>query len=387
MFLKKLSVINFKNISEANLVFTSRVNCFVGDNGAGKTNLVDAIYYLSMCKSSLTMTDGQSVRHGADSFLLEGEYLSDGERIERIVCGFRRSGGKSVRRNGKEYEKLADHIGLIPVVIVSPADSFLVSDAADERRRYLNAFLSQLDREYLTAIVKYNHVLGERNRLLKQLDWAGGEELLDVLDEQLVRWGEVVCRKRRELVERLAPQVAEYYRILSDDREQIELVYHSELNERPFAELLASAREKDRINQFSTAGVHRDDLRMRIGGYPLKKYGSQGQQKSFLVALKLAQYRLAATVAGEKPILLLDDLFDKLDMARVEQLIRLVSGPEFGQIFITDCNKVRLESILERSGESYTLWRVDGGESCQVESEADPERVDGRVSEIKNDAQ
>lgn len=368
MFLKRLSVINFKNIPGANLEFSSRVNCFVGDNGAGKTNLVDAVHYLSMCKSSLTMTDGQSVRHGCDAFLLEGEYLSDGGRIERVVCGFRRSGGKTVKRNGKEYEKLADHIGLVPVVIVSPADAFLVSDAADERRRYLNAFLSQLDRDYLTAIVKYNHVLGERNRLLKRPDWPGGEELLDVLDQQLVHWGETVSRKRRELVERLAPQVAEYYRILSDDRERIELSYHSELNDRPFAELLAAAREKDRISQFSTTGVHRDDLRMRIGGYPLKKYGSQGQQKSFLVALKLAQYRLAAAAAGEKPILLLDDLFDKLDMQRVEQLIRLVSGPEFGQIFITDCNKVRLESIFERSGEPYTLMRVEGGEPCPAEA-------------------
>ena len=361
MFLKQLSVIHFKNFSEATLAFEARINCFVGDNGAGKTNLVEAIHYLSLCKSAQAMTDGQNVRHGADFFLLEGEYRSERQKQEKVVCGFKRGGNKSVKRNGKEYERLMDHIGLIPVVIVSPADALLISDAPEERRRYLNAFLSQLDGGYLASIVRYNHVLNERNHLLRQSGWDAADELLDVLDARLVEHGEKVFHKRKALIGELAPLVAEYYRILSDDREQIELDYHSELNGRPFAEALAASREKDKINHFTTSGIHRDDMRMRIGGYPLRKYGSQGQQKSFLVALKLAQYRLVAEQKAEKPILLLDDLFDKLDLHRVEKLVALVSGEAFGQIFITDCNKVRLESILARSGQAYAIFQVADG--------------------------
>lgn len=307
------------------------------------------------------MTDTQSVRHGNDMFVLEGEYRSGEDKRENVMCGFRRGGGKTLRRNGKEYERLADHIGLIPVVIVSPSDSFLVSDAAEERRRYLNSFLSQLDREYLTAMMRYNHILSERNRLLKQMRSHATQELLDILDEQLCDMGAVVHRKRGELIGELAPLVANYYAVLSDDREQIELSYRSELNDTPFAELLRAARDKDWVNQYSTVGVHRDDMRMKIGGYQLRKYGSQGQQKSFLVALKLAQYTIVAQHRAQSPILLLDDLFDKLDMMRVEKLIELVGGEEFGQIFITDCNKVRLQTILERSGREYALWSVAGG--------------------------
>ncbi len=362
MFLKKLSVIGFKNIGQAAMEFSSRINCFVGDNGAGKTNVVDAVHYLSMCKSAMTMTDSQSIRHGDEFFVLDGEYLSSAGRKEGIVCSFKRGSGKTLRRNGKEYDKLSDHIGLIPIVIVSPSDSFLVSDAADERRRYLNAFLSQLDKEYLSAIMRYNHVLGERNRLLKSSEGLPSVDLMEVLDMQLCSFGETVHRKRAALIERLAPLVAEYYRVLSDDREQISLQYQSEVTGRSFAEVLEAAREKDRINQFTTSGVHRDDMKMKIGGYPLRKYGSQGQQKSFLIALKLAQYTIVAEEKGEKPILLLDDLFDKLDLQRVEKLIGLVSQEDFGQIFITDCNKLRLEGILERSGQDYALFAVENGE-------------------------
>ena len=364
MFLKKLSVINFKNLAQVELSFASRINCFVGGNGAGKTNVIDAIYYLSMCKSALTMTDAQSVRHETDFFLLDAEYSTASDKKESVVCSFKKGGGKALKRNGKEYEKLSSHLGLVPVVIVSPADTVLVNDAAEERRRWLNSFLSQLDKGYLAAIIRYNHVLSERNRLLKQFD--GGRsagEIMEILDMQLVEAGEVVHHKRAEIVERIIPYVAEYYRILSDDSEQVELHYRSELNDTPFADLLAAAREKDRVNQFTTSGIHRDDMKMKIGGYQLRKYGSQGQQKSFLIALKLAQYSIVAEHTGEKPILLLDDLFDKLDMQRVERLIKLVSREDFGQIFITDCNKVRLEGILESSGQDYALFNVEDGKT------------------------
>ncbi len=276
MYLKKLSLINFKNIREENLEFRPGINCFVGDNGAGKTNVIDAVYFLSMCKSSLAMTDGQSMRHGSDFFLLDGQYLTDGGRSESVVCAFARKGGKTLKRNGKEYERLSDHVGLIPVVIVSPADTMLISDAADERRRYLNGFISQLDRAYLQALVRYNAVLGERNRLLKI---SRDEQMLCIYDRQLVEQGGIIHRKRSEIAALLEPEVARYYRHLSSDREQVTLEYRSELNDTPFEELLLKSREKDFVNGFTTAGIHRDDLVLRIGGYPLRKYGSQGQQK------------------------------------------------------------------------------------------------------------
>ena len=368
MYLRRLSLLNFKNITQEELTLGPDINCLVGDNGAGKTNVLDAVYFLSMCKSSLAMTDGQSVRHGSDFFLLEGEYRTDAERTEQVVCSFSRKGGKVLKRNGKEYERLSDHVGLLPVVAVSPSDTALISDAADERRRFLNAFLSQLDRSYLHALVRYNAVLGERNKLLKV---SQDEDMLLIYDRQLVEHGETVHRARRELVERLRPVVADFYRQLSGDREQVELAYKSELNDRPFAEVLLAARERDRINEFTTSGIHRDDLQLRIGGYPLRKYGSQGQQKSFLVALKLAQYALVAAQRGEKPILLLDDLFDKLDAGRVEQLIRLVSDDTFGQILITDCNPTRLKRILDKAGGDYTLFSVAEGAVTQERAAAE----------------
>lgn len=358
MYLKRLSLLNFKNVAQEELSLVPGINCFVGDNGAGKTNIMEAVYYLSMCKSSLGMTDGQSIRHGADFFVVEGLYQTDAGRTELVVCSFARKGGKVLKRNGKEYDRLSDHVGLVPVVIVSPADTALISDAADERRRYLNAFISQLDRPYLAAVMRYNAVLAERNRLLKSMP---DETMLSIYDRQLSEHGRLIHARRSEYVTRLQPVVEECYRRLSGDREQVELTYRSELNDRPFEELLQASRARDLANEYTTSGIHRDDLVLRIGGYPLRKYGSQGQQKSFLIALKLAQYAVVAEAGGERPILLLDDLFDKLDAGRVEQLIRLVSEEKFGQIFISDCNKTRLRSILDRAGADYSLFEVENG--------------------------
>lgn len=359
MRLKRLSLLNFKNLSQTDIALSEGINCFVGDNGAGKTNVLDAIYYLSMSKSAFTMTDGQSVRHGEEFFFTEGTYSTDGGGQEQVVCSFSRRTGKVLKRNGKEYDRVADHVGLFPVVIVSPRDTDLITDAAEERRRYLNGFISQLDRVYLNSIMRYNAVLTERNRFLKG---SSDEAMLQIYDMQLAEHGTRVYEARQKMVERMQPMVAEYYRTLSDDREQVEIEYRSELQEMPMQDILLRARERDIVNQFTTAGVHRDDLVFRIGGYPLRKYGSQGQQKSFLIALKLAQYRLLAEATGEKPILLLDDLFDKLDMGRVEQLLTIVSHDDFGQICITDCNKVRLESTLARAEKEYALFTVEGGD-------------------------
>ena len=370
MYIRKLSLLNFKNIAQADLELAPGINCFTGRNGAGKTNVIDAVWYLAMCKSSLAMTDGQSVRHGEEFFLLNGEYLSDGGRHETVTCSFKRNGGKTLKRNGKEYERLSEHIGAVPTVIVSPADIFLVSDAADERRKWLNSFISQNDREYLNALIRYNHALAERYRLLKQLRSAAQGDLLEVFDMQLEAHGRVIHAKRAETIEKLGPIVARHYRAISGDREKVELSYRSELNGATFGEVLAAARDRDIANQFTTSGVHRDDMVMRIGGYPLKKYGSQGQQKSFLIALKLAQHAIIAEETGERPILLLDDLFDKLDASRLEALITLVGDGSFGQTVISDCNHARLTSILDNCGARYTLFTVEEGEITEERREA-----------------
>lgn len=359
MYLKKLVLINFKNIAQAEITLSERLNCFVGDNGAGKTNVLDAIYYLSMSKSALTMTDGQSVRHGEDFFVVEGTYAGDSGSNDTVNCSFLRRSGKVLKLNGKEYDRMADHVGRFPVVMVSPQDSVLITDAAEERRRYLNAFLSQLDRDYLASLMRYNAVLAERNRFLKS---SSDEQMLQIYDMQLADHAARIYERRRDIIERMRPLVAEFYRQLSGDREQVEIEYRSELASASMGELLLASRERDIVNGFTTSGVHRDDMSLRIGGYPLRKYGSQGQQKSFLMSLKLAQYRILAEVCGERPLLLLDDLFDKLDTSRVENLLTLVAGDDFGQIFITDCNRSRLETILSRAGEKYALFTVEGGD-------------------------
>lgn len=359
MYLKKLVLINFKNIAQAEITLSERLNCFVGDNGAGKTNVLDAVYYLSMSKSALSMTDGQSVRHGEDFFVVEGTYAGDSGSSDTVNCSFLRRSGKVLKLNGKEYDRMADHVGRFPVVMVSPQDSVLITDAAEERRRYLNAFLSQLDRDYLASLMRYNAVLAERNRFLKS---SSDEQMLQIYDMQLADHAARIYERRRDIIERMRPLVAEFYRQLSGDREQVEIEYRSELASASMGELLLASRERDIVNGFTTSGVHRDDMSLRIGGYPLRKYGSQGQQKSFLMSLKLAQYRILTEVCGELPLLLLDDLFDKLDTSRVENLLTLVAGDDFGQIFITDCNRSRLETILSRAGEKYALFMVEGGD-------------------------
>lgn len=362
MYLKKLSVIHFKNIGSLEAEFSPNLNCFVGDNGSGKTNVLDALHYLSLCKSFQALTDGQAVMHGKPFFVVDGSYVMDGGKTENVVCSFRRAGGKVVKRNGKEYKKLSEHIGLLPLVMVSPSDTALIHDSPDERRRYLNTFLSQLDREYLSDLVAYNLLLSQRNRLLKGMEGSGSYEVLEAIDHQMAAYGERIFGKRRRLVEEVAPRVAEYYRVLSDDRERVEMAYRSDLLDGDFAALLRESAERDLANRHTTVGVHRDDIRMDILGHPIRKYGSQGQQKSFLIALKLAQFDIMEREKGIKPVLLLDDVFDKLDMKRVENLIRLVAEDRFGQIFVTDSNKVRLDGILSGLSRDYSLFGVSAGE-------------------------
>jgi DNA replication and repair protein RecF len=381
MILRRLSLVGFKNIASGTLEFSDGLNCLVGDNGAGKTNVLDAVHYLSMCRSSLGGTDRQALRHGAEFFVVEGEYTADAGHGLRVACSFSPSGtgaGKKMKADGKEYERLSDHVGTVPMVMVSPADTFLISDAADERRRWLNAFISQLDRAYLQSLVRYNAVLAERNRLLKELyspghgrNADGGfgyakDELLEVLDMQLASHGDAIHARRAGIVEQMRPLVADCYARLSDDREEVSMTYRSEATGRGMEAVLAAAREKDLTNGFTTSGIHRDDVVMRIGGDPLRRYGSQGQQKSFLIALKLAQFAVVHSATGCVPILLLDDLFDKLDTGRVERLISLVDTEHFGQIFISDCNRARLEGVLQRDGREYSLFEIENGEILKI---------------------
>lgn len=361
MRLEKLSLLNFKNIADCELLPIEGINCIVGSNGAGKTNVVDAIHYLSMSKSSLVMTDGQCVRHGEPFFVLAGDYSTDGDMGITVTCGYEKNKGKTLKFCGKEYDRLADHIGVVPVVMVSPADGNLVSDSAEERRRWLNAFISQLDHAALDATMRYNRLLAERNSVLKQGE-ALPPELLDVFDERLAEMGDRVAVARAEVLERLAPMVERLYGEIAGQRESVELSYRSECNSRPMIEILRENRSKDLVMGFTTQGVHRDDVVMTIGGYPLRKYGSQGQQKSFLLALKLAQYHFLHERVGEKPLLLLDDIFDKLDEERLGRLTTLISGEEFGQVFMTDCNRERIISVLKNCGLSFRLFSVEGGE-------------------------
>ncbi|MFI3304840.1 MAG: DNA replication and repair protein RecF [Rikenellaceae bacterium] len=360
MYLEHLSIINFKNIEQAQLNFVTGINGLVGDNGAGKSNILDAIYLLSMSKSMLPITDGGCVKHGCDFFVVDGRYLTSKSRHEVVSCSYstQRSGGKVLKRNGKEYERLSDHVGLIPVVVVSPYDTTLISDSAEERRRFLNLLISQFDASYLAALIRYNALLIQRNKLLKS---GGDEQMLQIYDQQIEPYARTIETVRRKTIESMIPLICRYYELLSGGREEVSLEYRTQLGEGDFLDLMQSARQRDIINGYTTIGIHRDDVIFKIGGYPLRKYGSQGQQKSFLVALKLAQYQLVSEMKGEQPILLLDDLFDKLDRGRVEQLIRLVSGCDFGQIFISDCNQERLCSILNKTEVEYGLFAVEQG--------------------------
>lgn len=360
MYLEHLSLLNFKNIEQTQLDFAMGINGLVGDNGAGKSNVLDAIYFLSMSKSMLPLTDGQSVRHGCDYFMVDGRYQTSSERHETITCSYstQRSGGKILKRNGKEYEKMSDHVGLIPVVVVSPYDTALISDSAEERRRFLNQLISQFDATYLIALIRYNALITQRNRVLKS---GGDETMLQIYDQQIAPHSQVIEQRRRETIERITPLVCRYYELLSGGREEVSLEYRTQLADGDILELMLAARQRDIINGHTTVGPHRDDVIFKIGGFPLRKFGSQGQQKSFLVALKLAQYQLVREIKGECPILLLDDLFDKLDRGRVEQLIRLVAGDDFGQIFISDCNPDRLRVTLDKAEVEYSLFEVNSG--------------------------
>ena len=368
MYLKRLTAINFKSIGQVDVEFDVKINCFVGNNGQGKTNLLDAIYYLSMCKSSISSTDIQVIRHGQDFFVLQGYYSRQGVD-ESIYCGLKQGEAKVFKRNGKTYERLADHIGLLPVVVVSPTDNELVEGSGEERRKYMNGVISQIDRVYLDELLRYNRLLAQRNSLLKSYSRTPfSYDLLEAIDVQLAEYASVIHSKRKAFAEQLIGILKEYYIKVSGGQENVSLSYRSHLNDTPAETLFRDSIEKDRVLQFTSVGIHRDDLTLLINGYPIRNEGSQGQQKTYLIALKLAQFDFISRIAGIKPLLLLDDIFDKLDTSRVHRLIDMVANDGFGQIFITDTSKNRLEEVLAKVTSGYRFFRVDNSEFSLVES-------------------
>lgn len=362
MILKRISILNYKNLEQVELSFSPKLNCFFGQNGMGKTNLLDAVYFLSFCKSAGNPIDSQNICHDADFFVIQGFYEAADGTPEEIYCGMKRRQKKQFKRNKKEYTRLSDHIGFLPLVMVSPADSELIAGGSDERRRFMDVVISQYDKEYLDALIRYNKALVQRNTLLKS-EQPVEEELFLVWEEMMAQAGEVVFRKREAFIREFIPIFQSFYSFISQDREKVGLSYDSHARDASLLEVLKESRARDQIMGYSLRGVHKDELNMLLGDFPIKREGSQGQNKTFLIALKLAQFDfLRRTGSHTTPLLLLDDIFDKLDADRVEQIVKLVSGEQFGQIFITDTNRDHLDRILAEAGQDYRLFYVEQGE-------------------------
>ncbi len=362
MILKYISILNYKNLEQVELDFSAKINCFVGQNGMGKTNLLDAIYYLSFCKSAFNPVDSQNIRHGQDLFFIQGFYEADDvQSTEEVCCGLRRKQKKQFKRNKKEYHRLSDHIGLIPLIMVSPADASLIVGGSEERRRFMDVVISQYDKEYLDALIRYNKALVQRNVLLKQ-SAEPDDELMSVWEEMMAESGQTVFQKRSAFIHEFIPIFQSFYAYISQDREQIHLSYRSHAQTGNLLDMLRESRMRDRIMGYSLHGIHKDDLTMELGGFPIKREGSQGQNKTYLIALKLAQFDfLKRTGNSTLPILLLDDIFDKLDALRVEQIVKLVAGDRFGQIFITDTNREYLGQILRKTQRPYRFFEIVDG--------------------------
>lgn len=359
MILNQLSILNFKNIAQADLVFSENINCFLGNNGMGKSNLLDAIYYLSFCKSFTHVVDSQNIRHGEEFFMLQGMYNCN-NNPENISCGVRRKQKKTFKRNKKEYDRLSDHIGFAPLVMVSPADSILIQGGSEERRRFMDVVISQWDKPYLDMLIRYNKALEQRNVLLRK-------EITDpmqyeIWEYQMAHTAAVVYNTRRQFLDAFIPVFSRYYNLISEGSENVGLTYRSHLSEGDLQEQLAVSRQRDLILGYTTKGIHRDEMEMTLDDYPMKRIGSQGQCKTYLIALKLAQYDFLAHNGDTTPILLLDDLFDKLDSQRVERIMQLVSGDIFGQIFITDTNREYLDRIVKRTTADHRLYGVSNGQ-------------------------
>ena len=377
MILKRLNILNYKNIGEAHLELSPKMNCFIGHNGMGKTNVLDAVYYLSFCRSASNPIDSQVIRHGEPFCVIEGEYEDKGDGDVDgssesppllISVGMKRGQKKHFKRNKKEYKRLSEHIGLIPLVVVAPADTLLIEGVSEERRRLMDMVISQYDHSYIDALSRYNNAHQQRNTLLKQAENSTSgvpfdETLMQLWEEQMAEAGEELYHKRAAFIEQLTPVFQEYYQHISGGQESVGLQYVSHCQRGPLLDVIQRDRHKDLAVGYSLHGVHRDDLEFTLSGHPMKREGSQGQNKTYVIALKLAQFEfLKRTASQTTPLLLLDDIFDKLDARRVEQIVRLVSSDSFGQIFITDTNRDHLDQILSNSSLDYKIFHVEQGE-------------------------
>ncbi|HRY31882.1 MAG TPA: DNA replication/repair protein RecF [Bacteroidales bacterium] len=359
MYLKHLTLSNFKNYPEADLELSPKINCFVGDNGVGKTNLLDAMYYLSFCKSCFNPQDMQNIRDEEEYFAIHGYYRKNGDQEDVVSCIQKRGLRKQFRLNRKDYDRLADHIGLFPLVMVSPGDTDLIGSGSEERRKYLDGVISQFDRVYLDNLLVYNRVLQQRNSLLKQAeDSAMAATALEAWDLQLVDPAHLIHRKRDEFLREFIPIFQTFFNIISGGRETVGIAYESQLHTAGLAALLKESLRRDLLLRFTTTGIHKDELSFTIRGLPVRKFGSQGQQKSFLVALRLAQFEYTRRLKGFKPLLLFDDIFDKLDEKRVSQIIRLVGEDNFGQVMITDTHPERIKQIFREIQLDHKIFHI-----------------------------
>lgn len=359
MIIKNLKIFNFKNHSEKSFDFSPEINCFVGNNGAGKTNILDALHYLSMAKSFLGNLDAQNILHYSDFFAIEAEIQGE-EKNDIIKVQLPKEGKKIIKKNDKTYERIADHIGFLPSVMISPYDANLISDGSESRRKFIDAMISQTDSDYLFALIQYQKTLQQRNALLKYFAKNRTFDLdsLEIYNEPLNKFGTQIFEKRQRFVASILPTIQHFYEIISKGNEKVTVIYESNLNEQNFEEILSENLEKDRVLTYTSRGIHKDDLRFEMNGNLIKKFGSQGQQKSFLIALKLAQIKRIKDITNKNPILLLDDIFDKLDDNRVSQLIELVNQQNFGQIFITDTHRERTESVVKRINEESKIFQI-----------------------------
>ena len=359
MFVKNLKIINFKNHPEKSFDFSSEINCFVGNNGAGKTNILDALHYISMGKSFLGNSDFQNIKEDENFFSIESKIKGE-EKNDIIKILLQKETKKIIKKNEKTYERMADHIGFLPSVMISPYDANLISDGGESRRKFLDAMISQTDSEYLFNLIQYQKTLQQRNALLKyfQKNRTFDIDSLEIYKEPITKFGSQIFKKRQLFVEAILPTIQHFYTIISKGNEKVTVIYESDLNEDNFENLLNKNLEKDRQLTYTSKGIHKDDLRFEMNGNLIKKFGSQGQQKSFLIALKLAQIKRIKEITNKNPILLLDDIFDKLDDNRVSQLIELVNEQNFGQIFITDTHKERTESVVKRINEESKIFEI-----------------------------
>ena len=357
--LEKIVISDFRNIELQELEFSPNINCISGNNGEGKTNLLDAVYYLSMTKSAFASSDKFTFRHGTEEFSIAGTYRMENGLSSRFAMKMTAKGDKKIKRDEKPYNKVSEHVGVLPVVMVSPADISMVSESGEERRKFVNAVLSQMDHEYLVALQQYNRLLQQRNKMLK--DMNPDRSLLEVIDMRMAALADPIYRARKQFVDDLKPIVSEYYRLVSGGSEEVDITYETEMDKAPLDQLLAASYDRDRALRYTSSGLQRDDFSFSMNGWPLRRHGSQGQQKSFLVSLKFAQYEIMKRSYGFAPLLLLDDVFDKLDMGRISNLLQMVSGKDFGQIFITDSNKVRMSGIVDALTQDRAYFETSAG--------------------------